>query len=87
MNLFFCHSLNCGVLVEKDQSQRTHKCPFCELSIKRDLDAAKKFSDWDYGLFLKSIDTPYFSKRSSHCGFSEMPSSSKAKDVCELLEK
>jgi putative transposase len=31
---------NCGMLVEKDLSERTHNCPFCGLSIGRDLNAS-----------------------------------------------
>jgi len=31
----------CGKLVEKDLSERIHNCPFCELKIDRDLNAAR----------------------------------------------
>jgi putative transposase len=31
---------NCGMLVEKDLSERTHNCSFCGLSIDRDLNAS-----------------------------------------------
>jgi len=30
----------CGMLVDKDLSERTHNCPFCDLSIDRDLNAS-----------------------------------------------
>ena len=30
----------CGMLVEKDLSERTHNCHFCDLSIDRDLNAS-----------------------------------------------
>ncbi|MCJ7445666.1 MAG: transposase, partial [Methanotrichaceae archaeon] len=31
----------CGLIVKKDLSERMHNCPFCNLSIDRDLNAAK----------------------------------------------
>ncbi len=31
---------NCGMLVEKNLSERTHNCPFCGLAIDRDLNAS-----------------------------------------------
>ncbi|AKB76628.1 Mobile element protein [Methanosarcina horonobensis HB-1 = JCM 15518] len=31
---------DCGMLVEKDLSERIHNCPFCGLSIDRDLNAS-----------------------------------------------
>jgi putative transposase len=32
---------DCGMLVEKDLSERVHNCPYCGVSINRDLNAAK----------------------------------------------
>jgi len=57
---------NCEMLAEKDLSEMVQNCPFCSLSINRDLNAAKTFSDWDYNLFVKSIGAPHFNEGSSH---------------------
>jgi putative transposase len=40
-----------GMLVEKDLSERTHKCPFSGLSIDRDLNASIKHSQIGITIF------------------------------------
>lgn len=58
---------SCGMLVEKDLSERTHNCPYCDLSTGRDLNASINI----LRLGLQSVrkadrDAPHLNEGSSH---------------------
>jgi putative transposase len=57
----------CGILVQKDLSERVHNCTQCGLSIDGDWNAAiTTYTDWDYNLsvFNPSKPVPFRGGRS-----------------------
>ncbi len=50
---------NCGMLVDKGLSKRTHNCPFCGLSINRDLNASKNILRLGLQSVRRTIDAPH----------------------------